>query len=82
LTGHLPFQDEEPMALLAAHLNRVPPPVSSIARRPIPRELDRIVERCMAKDPADRFPSTQALLDALQHVDGSQRYSPESPLPG
>jgi hypothetical protein len=66
LTARLPFQDEEPMALFAAHLSRPPERLSTAASLPIPIELERVVQRCMAKDPSERFQSTYALLDALE----------------
>jgi len=69
LTGHLPFGDEEPMALFAAHVSRPARPISSLAPQPVAPELERVVERCMAKDPADRYASTQALLEALNALD-------------
>jgi hypothetical protein len=39
---------------------------ASRSPRPLPPALVSIVERCLAKDPAQRFPSTQALLAALE----------------
>jgi hypothetical protein len=69
LTAHLPFKDEDPVALFAAHVSRAPAPVSSLSPWPIPRELEHIIEQCMAKRPDDRYASTQALLEALRHVD-------------
>jgi serine/threonine-protein kinase len=68
LTARRPFPEEDSTAVLAAHLSRPLDPVSSIARTPIPAALERVVERCMAKDPAARYPCTRTLLDALQAV--------------
>jgi eukaryotic-like serine/threonine-protein kinase len=65
LSGRLPFQEEEPMALLAAHMSCCVQPLSTLAPRPIPPALERCVERCMAKDPRERFASTQEVLEAL-----------------
>jgi serine/threonine protein kinase len=44
----------------------VPPP-SSI-RADVPPELDRIVARALARDPAERYPTGQALADDLDQV--------------
>jgi len=65
LTGRLPFSDHERAALFAAHLHREPEPPSSVRGGEISSDLERVVQRCMAKDPTERYASTQALLDAL-----------------
>jgi hypothetical protein len=39
--------------------------MSLVCQAPIPPALERVVQRCMAKDPAERYPSTHALLVAL-----------------
>ena len=64
-SGRLPFGDAEPASLFAAHVTRAPEPLASIAAHPLPESFVRVVERCMAKNPDDRYPSTHALLDAL-----------------
>jgi serine/threonine-protein kinase len=65
LTGHLPFPDEDVMALFAAHLNRPLSPLTSLGETPIPAALERVVHRCLEKDPSRRYSSTRELLDAL-----------------
>jgi serine/threonine protein kinase len=66
LSAQLPFPEKDAAMLFAAHLQREPEPLRRVAERPIPEVLARVVERCMAKAPGDRYPSAQALLDALQ----------------
>jgi serine/threonine-protein kinase len=66
LTAGLPFRDENAVALFAAHVNRPLVPLSERSPRPLPPALVSIVERCLAKEPGQRFPSTQALLAALE----------------
>ncbi|HTV18195.1 MAG TPA: serine/threonine-protein kinase [Polyangiaceae bacterium] len=68
LTARLPFEDEEPQALFAAHVGRAPRPVSTVAQQPVPAELEHVIQRCMAKDPHERFASTRTLLDALEAI--------------
>jgi serine/threonine-protein kinase len=74
MTGGLPFPDRDPAAVLAAHLNTAPAPLSAKALERIPPALERIVRRCMAKDPTERPTSTRALLDELELIflDGVQ----------
>jgi sugar lactone lactonase YvrE len=56
LTGKVPFERESDEAKLWAQLSE-PPPVPSRERPGLPRELDQVVARAMAKEPGDRYPS-------------------------
>ncbi|MCE5309744.1 MAG: serine/threonine-protein kinase [Acidobacteriales bacterium] len=53
-TGHSAFQDDTQMATLASVISKEPKPPSQVLVA-LPRELDRIVHRCLRKDPARRF---------------------------
>jgi eukaryotic-like serine/threonine-protein kinase len=53
LTGARPFSADSPTAEAAAHVNAPVPSVSG--RSGLPRELDRVFERALAKHPAQRF---------------------------
>jgi serine/threonine-protein kinase len=72
-SGQLPFANEDRSTLLAAHLSRSPEPLSKVVPGVSP-ELERVIQRCMEKDPAARFASTQALLQALESVAGNQHH--------
>ncbi len=65
LTGSTPFEGCDLGQLIRAH--RTVPPLPPSARRPhdMPRDLERVVMRCLEKRPADRFADGRALLDAL-----------------
>jgi serine/threonine-protein kinase len=64
LTGRPPFQGKSIGQLLAAH--RSEPPPSLIDLRPdVPADLAGVVARCLAKDPAARYPSAMDLDQAL-----------------
>src|SRR4051812_26270390 len=55
LTGEVPFPGETFVAVAMKHINEEPP--SLVEKRPdTPARLVYIVERALAKDPADRFP--------------------------
>ncbi|MGZ8676771.1 MAG: serine/threonine-protein kinase, partial [Solirubrobacterales bacterium] len=56
LTGSIPFDRKSDPAKLFAHLNDAPPRPSD-SRPGLPAEIDGVVARAMAKDPAERFPS-------------------------
>lgn len=67
LTGRVPFAGSTPMAVAYRHVNeRVPPPSASVDG--IPTEVDQLVRRATARNPAERFPSAQAFLEAAQSV--------------
>jgi len=70
-SGRLPFGDAESTTLFAAHLTRTPEPLASVALQPLPELLVLAIERCLAKNPDERYPSTHALLDALQPLASS-----------
>ena len=62
LAGRRPFQGKNSQAsLLTAILRDAPPPLKS-QRAGVPRDLERIVKRCLAKDRAARYPSAGELL--------------------
>jgi eukaryotic-like serine/threonine-protein kinase len=67
-SGKLPFADQaQQLGLLAARLEGAPP-LSEASRLPVSPVLERIIERCMAKQPDDRYASTHALLEALSDL--------------
>ena len=55
LTGRVPFEGEDPVTVLTAHLTG-PPPAPSSVRPELPPWIDIAVVRAMAKSPADRWP--------------------------
>jgi serine/threonine-protein kinase len=82
LTGRVPFRERSPIATMTAHLTReVPalraagsaPPSSDDGRPSVPRALEAVVLRAMAKEPAARWPSARALVDALRAAQDQRR---------
>jgi serine/threonine-protein kinase len=74
LTGRTPFDGDHPSALLVQHLTAVPPPVASL-RPGTPAPLARAIDRCLAKNPADRYPDGESLAAALD-LSGTVRRTP------
>jgi serine/threonine-protein kinase len=64
LTGRPPYECSTVAELLAAHLSAPPVRVRERDAR-IPQALESVVLRCLAKAPAERFQSADALLAAL-----------------
>jgi len=64
VTGRSPFAGRNAMQMLAAHLYETPPaPSTHVAD--IPPELDAILMRALAKDPAGRFENARTMARAL-----------------
>jgi serine/threonine protein kinase len=63
LTGQVPFPRSNQAAALWAHVN-APPPAPSRLRPGLPAGADDVVERAMAKDPAERYGSAGDLARA------------------
>jgi serine/threonine-protein kinase len=67
LTGRLPFEAATAPALIAAHLLEPAPPLATVAPH-VPARLAAAVDKCLAKDPAARWPSGEALAAAVADV--------------
>ena len=67
LSGHRPFESDAPTAEAAAHVHA---PVPSIAERceGLPRELDPVFRRALAKDPRARYATTADFVAALREA--------------
>jgi len=74
LTGHPPYEKENPMATLWAHVSD-PPPAPCAYRPDLLPVFDVVVARATAKESDDRFPSAGALAQALSKAVGLQLLS-------
>ena len=67
LTGERPFRGDNLVAVVNQIATATPPAVNT--KRPdAPASLRRVIERCLAKAPAERYPSGQELSAALRKV--------------
>jgi hypothetical protein len=64
LTGRRPFADSSMQELLRMHLAEEPPDIISF-RDDLPSHTTDTIWRGMAKEPAERYPSSTAFVDAL-----------------
>ena len=65
LTGSLPYDRASDIAALYAHLED-PIPIASERNPDLPAEVDHVLERAMAKDPALRYSSCRELVDEMR----------------
>jgi WD40 repeat protein len=64
LAGRPPFPDKTALGKIAAHLEQTPPPLTEL-RHDLPPGLVRVVEKLMAKDPAQRYQTPAEAAQAL-----------------
>jgi Protein kinase domain len=68
LIGRVPFEEKDtPVAVLYQHVHEPIPPVRTVAPDVDPR-IEAWLQRMLAKDPADRFPSAEAAWEELEDV--------------
>ena len=67
LTGHRPFSGDSELTTLAAILRDPMPPLRAV-RRDAPKELERILRRCLEKRPEARYSSAAELAAELKSL--------------
>jgi len=77
LTGDVPFTGESPVEIAMKHLADVPPAPSEL-RPDVPEDLDLVVVRALAKEPADRYQSAAAMDADLETVARGGRVAAET----
>jgi Tol biopolymer transport system component len=68
VTGAKAFTGQTPASVIAAILREEPPAVTTV-RPDAPAGLERLVQACLAKDPADRWQSAADLARELRWLD-------------
>src|SRR6266545_3279092 len=67
LTGTVPFTGDSPVEIAMKHLSATPP--SLVVKRPdVPKTLDQVVLRALAKDPAARYQSADEMDADLERI--------------
>ena len=80
LTGRMPFEASDGPELYAQILNAEITPVSGL-QPSVPAGFEKIISRCLQKDPAKRFASGEDLLVALQALEHRKNLPAQSPAP-
>ncbi len=81
LAGRRGFQGRNHAETVAAILRDNPLPIGSLCPR-VPAPLCWLIERCLAKDPNERYPSTRDLARDLATIRDRYSESSSDPLPG
>jgi len=76
LTGTPPFDGRNPIEVIVAHANKPVTPPSKIVPT-IPADLERVVLRCLEKQPADRFQNVESLERALAACECADKWTEE-----
>jgi serine/threonine-protein kinase len=77
LTGTPVFEETTPVAVALAHVQKTPAPVSQRTELQVPPELEEIIMRCLAKNPADRPQSAIELAHELAAIDDCKSWTQE-----
>ena len=77
ITGRLPFDAATPEEIVAQHLTMPAPSIARVTRS-VPPRLAAAVDRCLAKDPAQRYRSAEAFAEA---IDLAFEHAKEIPMP-
>ncbi len=77
LTGRQPFTGKSAADTMAAILKEDPPAIADTGKQ-APVELERVIDRCLAKNPAQRFHSAHDLAFALRGLLGTAGEKPEA----
>ncbi|MEI6669887.1 MAG: protein kinase [Acidobacteriota bacterium] len=71
LAGRRAFQGATPADTASAVLSQDPPELATMTAVQVPPALDRIVRRCLEKNPDERFHSARDVAFALEAISGS-----------
>lgn len=76
MTGVPPFDGSKPIKIVIAHAHDPVVPPSQL-RAEIAADLERIILRCLAKSPSDRFQNVQELEEELARCVDAEAWTPD-----
>ncbi len=75
VTAQLPFDGDNPVTIAMKQVHEPPAPPTQI-NADIPENLERVILRALAKDPADRYADADEFLEDLQRVEQGDTVAP------
>jgi serine/threonine protein kinase/Tfp pilus assembly protein PilF len=79
LTSQPPFSGKHEQALLYSILNEPPQRISDL-RKDLPHQLGMIIQRCLEKDPDNRYQQVAELAQALESLERPSQEEPKSSI--
>lgn len=87
LTGVKPFAAQNPIKIILRHIHEDPKPISSLttvsnlpAQYKVPADLDKVILRCLARDPNHRYQSAYELVSDLKLIRDGEKVKFPQPL--
>ena len=80
LTGRVPYEGDNAMAIMNQHVNREAPRVGSV-RPSVPAQISSIVARAIRREPSQRYQSMSDMLHDLEHWQDVPAYAWIDPPP-
>ena len=89
ISGHLPFESQDPLSLKECHESEWPPPLiqhfpgeNDVFKKKALENIDAVIRKAMAKDKDDRYRTAGEFADALKEAYESSKTIPEpTPVP-
>lgn len=80
LTGKLPFDGESPLSIIQKHIHEAPKPPSQLSSFILP-PMEKIIEKCLKKDPDKRYQTIDELLVDLKKFQKSDYFTTKIKAP-
>jgi Tol biopolymer transport system component/predicted Ser/Thr protein kinase len=76
ITGKRAFEASSPASVIAAIMERPAPSIADVA----PSALDRVLKKCLAKDPDERWQTVRDLKDELEWIASTSGQAVQAPV--
>ncbi|HSK04011.1 MAG TPA: serine/threonine-protein kinase, partial [Kofleriaceae bacterium] len=81
LAGRGPFEDKDPLAMLGAHVSRIPPPITQVVPDvEIPSGLEAVIQAGLVKPAAERTRTAQEYIALIDRVIATMRRLRTAPV--
>ena len=74
ITGRPPFEGSNPLDVMIAHARDAVAPPSQL-QADVPADLERVILRCLAKRPEDRYQSAESMEQALAECSAADQWT-------